>query len=71
MDTIYVVSTEWNGHVGYYLSTVVPTDTPEATIKFFANELASAEFFGSTTEALASYQNLWCYDVYDTNRITC
>lgn len=70
MDTIYVLSTEWDGHVGYYLSTVVPTDSQESTIKFFANELASAEVFGSTQEALEAYQNLWCYDVFGTNRIT-
>ena len=70
MDTIYVLSTDWNGPVGYYLPTVVPTGSQEAIIKFFANELASAEVFGSTQEALEAYQNLWCYDVFDTNRIT-
>lgn len=69
-DIVYVPKTNWEGAVGYYLSTVVPTDSQESTIKFFANELASAEFFGSTEEALEAYQDLWCYDVFNTNRIT-
>ena len=69
-DTIYVLKTDWEGAVGYYLPAVVPTDSQESTIKFFANELTNAKFFDSTEEAIESYPVLWCYDVFNTNRVT-
>lgn len=69
-DTIYVLKTDWEGTVGYYLPTVVPTDSQKSTIKFFANELTNAKFFDFTEEAIESYQELWYYDVFNTNRVT-
>lgn len=69
-DTIYVLKDNWEGAVGCYLPAVVPTDSQEAAIKFFANELTDAKFFDSTKEAIESYPDLWYYDVFNTNRIT-